>query len=182
MHRTIVRRSRHHNWLTIACFVVLLAVSAVGLAMWRMQSVEFMSVESNSMAPIIRKGDAVMVRPVADPKSLVAGDVISYRSPADQSVIITHRIIRTEPRWRLLVTQGDNVSRADKPVSMDAVVGKVDARVAYAGYVLDFIRTPVGLATAVYLPAAIILGSELTRLARHYTRPTYRLPGYRHSH
>ena len=182
MHRTRVRKSRHHNWLSVVSFAILIAISLGGIAMWRMQSVQFMSVESGSMAPVIRKGDAVVVRPVADPKSLVAGDVISYRSPANQAMIITHRIIRTEPQWRLLVTQGDNTKRADKPVSMDNVVGKVDARIAYAGYLLDFLRKPIGLAIAVYLPAALIIGNELLRLARHYTRPTYRLPGYRHSH
>lgn len=178
---TLVYRSRHHNWLSIIAFVMLLIVSLVGIALWRVQNVQFMSVESGSMAPAIRKGDAVVVRP-ADPKTLVAGDVVSYRSPADQSVIVTHRVVKVEPSWHLLITKGDNVSRADKPFSTDNVIGKVDARIAYAGYGLDFLRTPMGLAVCVYLPAVIILGSELRRLAKHYTRPTYRLVGYRHSH
>jgi signal peptidase I len=178
---TLVYRTRRHNWLTIASFTVLLIVSLVGVALWRVQNVQFMSVESGSMAPAIRKGDAVVVRPM-NPKTLVTGDVISYRSPADQSVIITHRIVRVESSWHLLVTQGDNAARADKPVSMDNVIGKVSTRIAYAGYGLDFLRTPAGLATCVYLPAVIIIGTELRRLAKHYTRPTYRLSGYRHSH
>jgi signal peptidase len=178
---TLVYRSRRHNWFSIVAFVVLLIVSVVGIGLWRMQNVQIMSVESGSMAPAIRKGDAVVVQPV-NPKSLVAGDIISYRSPADQAVIITHRIVRVESTWHLLVTQGDNTSRTDKPVSMDNVVGKVNARIAYAGYALDFLRTPAGLATCVYLPAAVIVGLEMKRLAVHYTRPTYRLVGYRHSH
>ncbi len=158
-----------------------MVVSLVGIGMWRLNNVQFMSVQSGSMAPAIRRGDAVVVQPV-DPKVLVSGDVISYRSPANQSVIITHRIIKVESNWHLLVTQGDNTSQPDKPVSIDSVIGRVNARIAYAGYALDFLRTPVGLAVAVYLPAAIILGSELKRLVTYYHRPTYRLPGYRHSH
>jgi signal peptidase len=170
-----------HDWYSITAFVVLLIVSLVGIEMWRMQNVGVMSVESGSMSPAIHKGDAIVVQPV-NPRTLVSGDVISYRSPADQSVIITHRIIKVEPNWRLLVTQGDNAPRADKPVSMDNVIGKVNARVAYAGYALDFLRTPLGLAICVYVPAAIVVGLELKRLSAHYTRPTYRLTGYRHSH
>jgi signal peptidase len=176
MH-TKVYKSRRHNKLGLGAFLLLSIVSISGLALWRMPSVQLMTVESGSMTPAIRKGDAVVLRPVKS-SDLKVGDVVSYRSPADQSIIITHRIVEVEKTWKQVITKGDNVGRNDKPLPMSEIVGKVDLRVAYLGYALDFLRTPAGLATCVYLPAALIIGLELRRLTKHYTRPTYRLSAY----
>lgn len=177
MQQTTVYKSRTHSKLSLLAFVVLVLVSSVGIALWRMQSVQVMSVQSGSMAPAIKRGDAVVLRSV-DKHTLAVGDVVSYRSPANQSVIITHRITRVESNWNLVVTKGDNANRADKPVPMSEIIGRVDARVAYGGFGLDFLRSPAGLISSVYIPAAIIVILELKRLAIYYHKPTYRLIGY----
>jgi len=177
MSRTTVYKARKHSRLSIMAFLVLSLVSIGGLALWRLQSVQVMSVESASMSPNIRRGDAVVLRP-AKPSALHVGDVVSYRSPADQGVIITHRIIEVESTWGQVVTKGDNATRNDKPVAMSEIIGKVSARVSYLGFVLDFFRSPAGLIVFVYLPALTIVILELKRLALHYARPTYRLLAY----
>jgi signal peptidase len=172
-----IYKSRRHNKLGLGAFLLLSLVSIGGLVLWRVPSVQLMTVESGSMTPAIRKGDAVVLRPV-NPVDLHVGDVVSYRSPADQSVIITHRVVEVEKAWKQVITKGDNVDRNDKPLPMSEIIGKVDLRVAYLGYALDFLRTPAGLITCVYLPAAMIVGLELKRLTSQYTKPTYRLAGY----
>jgi signal peptidase len=174
---TRVYKSRRHNRLGLGAFLLLSLVSIGGLALWRMPSVQLMTVESGSMTPAIRKGDAVVLRPVAS-SNLKVGDVVSYRSPADQSVIITHRIVEVEKTWKQVITKGDNVSRNDKPLPMSEIIGRVDLRVAYLGFALGFLRTPAGLIACVYLPALLIVGLELKRLAVNYTKHTYRLVGY----
>lgn len=177
MSQTTVYKSKTHSKLSLAAFLILLIVSATGIALWRMQSVQIMSVESGSMTPTIRKGDAVVIGEVHK-HDLKVGDIVSYRSAADQAVIITHRIVQVEPMWGLIVTKGDNTQRNDKPVPISEVIGKVNIRVTYLGYVLNFLRSPVGLITSVYLPALVIVGLELKRLAGYYRKPTYRLAGY----
>lgn len=177
MYRTQVYRSRRHSKLSLLAFVVLFVVSLIGIGTWRSQSHQVLSVQSGSMAPAIQRGDAVVLEPLAK-DNLRVGDIVTYRSPADQSVLVTHRVVSINRNWNLIITKGDNVSRNDKPVAMSEIIGKVDARIAYLGFVLDCLRTPAGLVAAVYMPAAVIVGLELKRLAAHYTRPTYRLPAY----
>lgn len=174
---TTVYRSRRHSKLSLVAFLILLTACLAGLTLWRIQSVQVMSVESASMSPTIRRGDAVVLKTV-QPAELKAGDIVSYRSPANQSVIITHRIVTVEKNWNLVITKGDNTPRNDKPLPMSQIIGKVDYKVAYLGYGLNFLRSPAGLITAVYLPALLIIVLELKRLATHYTKPTYRLLSY----
>jgi signal peptidase len=177
MHRTTVYRSRRHDKLSLAAFLILITASLAGLMLWRVQSIQVMSVESASMSPTIRRGDAVVLQTVSN-ADLKPGDVVSYRSPADQRVIITHRIMSVEKNWNLVITKGDNVDKTDKPVPMSDIIGRVDLRVAYLGFTLSFLRSPAGLAVCVYLPALTIVVLELRRLATHYTKPTYRLVSY----
>lgn len=178
---TKVYKSRQHNKLGIAAFVLLSLISIGGLTLWRLQSIQVMSVESSSMAPNIRRGDAVVLRPVRSGE-LRVGDVVSYRSPADQSVIITHRITVVQKTWRQVITKGDGVDRTDAPVPMTEIIGRVNLRVAYAGFMLNFLRHPIGLAVCVYAPALYIVIVELRRLAMYYTKPTYRRTEYQPSH
>ena len=177
MHRTVIYKSRSHNQLSLFAFLVLAVVSLVGITLWRMQSVQVMSVQSGSMTPAIKRGDAVVLRPVSH-QMLAVGDVVSYRSSADQSIIITHRIVQIERNWGLVITKGDNVERADKPVPMSEIIGRVDTRIVYGGFVLNFLRSTAGLVAGVYAPAAVIVVLELRRLAAYYSKPTYRLVGY----
>ena len=174
MNHTRVYKARIHSKLSLMAFLMLATVSLGGLALWRMPGMQVMTVESSSMAPNIRKGDGVLLQSVKA-TDLKLGDVVSYRSPVDQSVIITHRIIEVEPNWGQVVTKGDNAPRNDKPVPMSAIVGRVRMRAAYLGFALDFLRSPAGLIAGVYLPALIIVVLELKRLVLHYTKPTYRL-------
>jgi signal peptidase len=174
---TTVYRTRPHSKISLIAFLLLALVGLIGLVLWRAPSVQVMTVESSSMAPNIHKGDAVVLRP-ANPTELRVGDVVSYRSPVDQGVIITHRIIELQTNWQQVVTKGDNVARNDRPLPMDQIIGRVNIRVAYLGFALNFLRSPAGLALVVYLPALVIVVLELKRLILQYTKPTYRLSTY----
>lgn len=177
MSQALIYKSRTHNKLSVLAFIVLLLVSVVGIGLWRMRTIQVMSVQSGSMSPAINKGDVIVLKPLSK-QMLEVGDVVSYRSPANQAVIITHRVVSVETNWGLIVTKGDNAKRADKPIAVTEVIGKVDQRVAYAGFALDFLRSPAGLIAAIYVPAATIILLELRRLVGYYSKPTYRLAGY----
>ena len=78
-------------------------------------------VTSDSMWPLLRAGDAVIVQPIG-PDAGRVGDVLVARRGAE---LITHRLIAIEgERW---VMRGDNAIWVDAPVGRAECVGRVEA-------------------------------------------------------
>jgi len=144
-----------------------LAVSA-----WWCTNYRILSVQSDSMAPYLARGDVVVVR--GDALSPQVGDVVSYRSPMTPKLIITHRIVAVDVASRTFIAKGDNTAIADLPVRQSLIIGSVIGHVAFAGRVLDWLRSPYGLAVCVYLPALGIVAAEFRRLSTHYDFMLYR--------
>jgi signal peptidase len=140
----------------------------------RIEGAKLLSIQSDSMQPVLNKGDLVIETKI-DPQKLQAGEVISYRSTQHPGLVITHRIIKTDYTRRYLVTKGDNLKTPDPPVLFESVVGKSYKNIPKLGYVFDTVRKPVGLVVFVYVPALIITLSELWILAKSYHRNTYQL-------
>lgn len=80
-----------------------------------------LSVISDSMAPLVRRGDAVWVAP-AEPAVLRHGDVIVVQR---EDELVTHRLVAV--RDEMWFTKGDSVSSLDPPVNTDAILGRVVA-------------------------------------------------------
>jgi signal peptidase I len=113
-----------------------------------------------SMQPRFHTGDLAVVRP-ADHYG--AGDVVAYRSPQLQAVVM-HRIVAVEDgRYRL---KGDNNSWVDPEHVTDAeMVGTLWLNIPHGGKVLGWARTPEGLA-ALTLLALLMCAGGTTRLRR----------------
>ena len=80
-----------------------------------------LNVAGNSMAPLLRPGDAVWAEP-ALPASLRRGDVIVVRRAGG---LVTHRLVALgDGEW---YTKGDNARHLDPPVTADAILGRVVA-------------------------------------------------------
>jgi signal peptidase I len=80
-----------------------------------------LNVVSSSMAPFLRPGDHVLVRP-ASLGSIQRGDLIVTRR---EDGYLTHRLIAVDSQgW---YTKGDRNHRADAPVGDLAIVGMVTA-------------------------------------------------------
>jgi signal peptidase I len=151
---------------TIAISLVLVAL-ACSLIVVRQRGYQVMSVESNSMAPQFAKGDAIILD--RRPMNLRTGMIVSYISPKDSRVTITHRIVAIDRIRGTIQTKGDNLLTPDPIVPMAAVQGTVQYHITYGGIVLDWLRTPAGLAVIIYLPAFGIIISEIRRLQRVYS-------------
>ncbi len=174
--------SRTKRWLFLAVASVLVLVCVSGLAMWRMRQIQILSVQSGSMAPLVQVGDAVVVERV-DIADLAAGDVISFRSPADISVVVTHRIVQIDSVGEdsksskdvrsAITTRGDNNVTPDLPLNPQLIIGRAVGHIPNLGFGIDFIHSTAGLVIGVYLPAAIMAAIELKRLTRYYG-PVYR--------
>ncbi len=161
-------------------FCSLLIVTVLGIAAallnWHLHGQQVLSVQTASMVPTFRPGDAVIVDPT-DASKLQPGQVISYQSPADPQVTITHRLMRVDQPTGWLTTQGDALDTADSTFPPRLVLGQVTTVVPHFGLILNALRRPLGLALLVYLPALIIIASEVKRLARCMPGKYYRLAG-----
>ncbi|HSE60711.1 MAG TPA: signal peptidase I [Candidatus Saccharimonadales bacterium] len=146
--------------------VVALTILAFSLPFtgWRA-----LSVLTGSMVPAINPGALVIVHSVPG-SELKAGDVITFKSKALDDQFVTHRIVEVKPVQggpTQFVTKGDaNNGKDPAPVSELQVVGKVTSVIPGAGHIPDFIRSPLGLALFVYLPAAILFIYEVRLLVK----------------
>ena len=168
--------------IVIVGLVVLLLgqllVGATILLVIRAHHEQLLAVQTGSMIPTFRPGDAVLVKPVAV-QSLRAGDIISYQSPQDPTVIITHRLSKIDTTHGWLTTEGDALQSSDPVFPENLLVGQVTAIIPGFGKLLDTLRRPLGLVLAIYLPATLVVTIECKRLAKRYSTRHYQLPGYR---
>lgn len=158
--RTLVRFS------TAALFIIF-SVAVLALVLpgeWRV-----LSVQTGSMKPVLKPGDAVLVKKMPA-REYNPGDVITFINPANRTQTITHRIVeRTDGIKRsIFMTKGDANRAADSPISENLIVGKQVARLPYMGYAMDFIRTIPGLLVIIWLPALWLIIAETKRLSDYY--------------
>ena len=76
------------------------------------------AVSSNSMQPILEKGDLILIKGVKK-GDIKTGDIVVYK--IDEGFII-HRVIKLQDR--VLITKGDANTYPDLPVKYDKVVGE----------------------------------------------------------
>ena len=145
---------------TITLLLCLLIVLPLGaLILWKLTGGSLLSVQTNSMQPTFKAGDALLVAP----RQLASiGQVISYRSSRDSGVIISHRIQKLQGRG--YITEGDAMDQLDLPVQPYQVIGRLVAVLPLLGFLIQWLRTPVGLVTAVYVPAILIIAVQLRNL------------------
>ncbi len=161
-----------HGWFML--LIVVLTAGIVGLLLLPHEGEHLLAVQTASMVPAFRPGDALIVAPVKV-WQLHIGDIISYRSPQNAKVIITHRLMDIDVHKGQLTTAGDALHSADPPFSSALLVGRATALIPGLGRILDILHRPLGLIFIVYLPATFVLLAEAGRLNRQYQRPYYRL-------
>jgi signal peptidase len=158
----------------LAITVMALLAGAAGLMMLHAGGGQLLSIQTGSMVPTFRPGDALIVGPVMASR-LRVGDIVSYRSPRDVTVTVSHRLVAINRYTGWLTTAGDAQHSPDPPFPPDLVLGRPTALAPHLGSVLNALRRPLGLALAIYLPATLIIIAEGRRLVRYYSRPLYRL-------
>jgi len=84
-----------------------------------------LTVVSNSMSPLIRAADKVMVEKFV-PEKLHTGDIILYKY---RQTFCMHRYIlkRKSNKAVEYITKGDRFFRFDRPFSEDKIIGKIKA-------------------------------------------------------
>ncbi|MBR2445480.1 MAG: signal peptidase I [Clostridia bacterium] len=102
---------------------------------------------TGSMEPTLSAGDLLII---AERESYEVGDVVVFQSGR---LPVVHRIIQKD--GSSIVTMGDANTGADDPMDISCVKGEVVFALPLIGFVISFIRTPIGillvLAFAVFL-------------------------------
>jgi len=125
-------------------------------------------VVSGSMEPIIKTGSVVLTKPI-DPKMINTGDIVAFTSPSNPKNVILHRVVglkSTEPlRFQ---TKGDNNNAPDSWDLMDVgILGQHVYTIPYVGYVINFVRTPVGFALLIVIPVILFVISQILNIKRY---------------
>lgn len=117
------------DFTEIAAAFIVAWVFYQGLALALDTPMPVVSVVSNSMEPILHRGDLLLVKGYGE---YDAGDIAIYQSPAVKFTIV-HRIIeKTDGGF---VFKGDNNPAPDKlAVKKEQIVGKVMFAVPLLGY------------------------------------------------
>lgn len=129
-------------------------------------------VQSGSMSPTMPLGSALIVKSV---ENYEVGDVVTFQRIGDAEAT-THRIVdeESDPDEGVMYTmQGDANNTPDqRPVAPREIVGKVFYDIPYLGFLLDFIRQPIGFILIIGVPALWIVYEQVMRIVKEAKRST----------
>lgn len=108
---------------------------------------------SGSMEPTLSVDDLVIVKRV---DKINEGDIIAFYNESGNKVM--HRVIEIE--GDTVITQGDANNVADTPISKDKVCGIYVGKIKYAGKIVKFIKTPLGISICFALTLLILIFPE----------------------
>ncbi|HEY2804046.1 MAG TPA: signal peptidase I [Actinomycetota bacterium] len=156
--------------LMLACWSVLGFAVVIVLAVTLPSAfgLRDLTVLSGSMEPTISTGDVVVERQIS-PLDVQLGDVVSFKDPEDASILITHRVQSMVVHDGVVsfVTKGDANTGVERwKVSADGTLGKVEYHVWRLGYLLFWMRGPLGRIVLVVVPALVLGAYELIRIWR----------------
>ena len=103
---------------------------------------------SGSMEPEFSKGDLIIVK---ETERYDPSDIVVYQ---DGNSLVVHRIIGID--GETITTKGDANNTADEPIRVSAVKGKVLFWIPYAGRIVGFLKTPVGIICMIAAAIALI--------------------------
>jgi signal peptidase len=168
------------TWTLSGAAAALFLALALSLAIGQRPVV----VLSGSMSPAIEPGDILVERKIA-PRDARIGDVITFREPAGERRLLTHRVrsVRARGERVTIVTKGDANNSVERfVVAAGDEVGTPAWRIPALGYVTTFVRTPIGLIVAIFAPLLVLAFLELRDIWGPFHPPRLRLPHHRRPH
>ena len=153
---SVVRKIKPFLGAALLCAIVITG----GLA-WH-SGYRLYIVHTGSMTPTLRVGDAVLDGP---PRATYhPGEIITFRHSDLTADLVTHSVI--DIKAGKIHTKGDANRTADVwDIRPDQVQGVVIRRFPRMGYVLVFLRQPVGI-------ASVVIGLLVLMLLRRLFSPT----------
>ncbi|MCL2481941.1 MAG: signal peptidase I [Propionibacteriaceae bacterium] len=119
------------SWITTVAVLGILCLAVILVVVPKVMGGTSLTVLTGSMKPGIMPGDVVVTKAV-NPEVIAAlkvGDIIVFLPYADDSMVVTHRIIGVSSGsdGRSFITQGDNNNAPDEwnPVRADQIRGQM---------------------------------------------------------
>ena len=126
------------------------------------------SVATGSMKPKYLIGDVILCKEV-DVRTLKVGDDITYKGESGtfKNKTVTHRIVKLDEKDGELqiYTKGIASTRIDPVVTEDQVYGKIVTKFRFLSWLYKFITTPSGFYVCIFIPIAILFGSEIVSMS-----------------
>lgn len=135
-------------------------------------NVKLLSVLSGSMEPTIHTGSVVIIKPESSYK---IGDVITFGKNTKTDIPTTHRIaeMKIVSGEAVYKTKGDaNNAEDSTETPQKDIIGKVLFSIPWLGYIVDFVKKPMGLMLVIVIPAVIIVYDELRKIAKEVKKLT----------
>jgi signal peptidase len=120
-------------------------------------------VESGSMEPTVPLGSIVFTTQV---ETYAVGDIITFKRTVNDEVI-THRIVELTDNEEQIIysTQGDANNVSDRyQVLPQEILGKVVWHLPRIGFVVDFVKKPLGFSLIIGVPALLIAFEESQKI------------------
>lgn len=134
---------------------------------WRVENIR-----SNSMAPQLQRG-TVVVAQVTAPQTITVGDIIIFRPVATEGTnLLCHRVVAIETASPAqFKTKGDaDVAHDPAMVPARNLVARVSFHIPWLGYVVQFLKTRLGLLLALVIPGLLIIEMCLGGIWQELTR------------
>ena len=148
----------------IYAIFILLAILIVWSVLPVKDAPRLLAVLSGSMEPAIHTGSVVVIKPESQYK---VGDVVTFGADTRAQVPTTHRIFsnRAQNGVMMFTTKGDaNNSPDTTEISENDIHGKVLFSIPFVGYIIDFVKKPIGLVLVIVLPAIFIIYDEAKKI------------------
>lgn len=156
------------NWMSFAVLVsaaVLVIASLVPIP----GGFKVYTVLTGSMEPAVPTGVLILTRTGIPAEKITVGDIVTFKSPRSDDVLITHRIAEVigEGEGLRFITRGDANGAVDPwEVRAGNIEGIYRQHIPYVGFALEFAKTPMGLLLLVILPTVLIAAGELRQIVR----------------
>ncbi|MDE2030951.1 MAG: signal peptidase I [Patescibacteria group bacterium] len=127
-------------------------------------NIKTLAVLSGSMEPTIHTGSVVIVKPESSYK---VGDIITFGDNTKTDIPTTHRIAeeRAVEGNMIYRTKGDaNNAEDSAETPQKEVTGRVLFSIPYLGYIINFIKKPIGLMLIIIVPAAVVIYDEMRKI------------------
>lgn len=153
----------------IYAIILLIAILLVWSILPVKNGPKIFVVLSGSMEPAMHTGSVVIIKPESQYK---IGDIVTFGKNAKTQVPTTHRIIssRAVEGVMLFTTKGDANNGPDiTEIRQSDIHGKALLSVPYIGYLVNFIRKPIGLIVVIVIPALFVIYDEIRKIRKEVT-------------
>ncbi|MFH1745255.1 MAG: signal peptidase I [bacterium] len=152
----------------IALIALLLVVSVLPIT----GNYKVLTVLSGSMAPDIKMGSVVVVKPHSTSSGQAdykIGDIITFGEISKTKTPTSHRIfdIKVVDGQPVFITKGDANNAPDqKEITGREIIGKVLFSVPYVGYAVNTAKKPLGFMLIIVVPAVVVIYDEIKKIWR----------------